>query len=218
MPTTKADDTIAIPAADWASLQARLAALESGAASPSAPPVAAPFAGESFAASLAQAFVAAQTHSALTAADPTSRRWAELAQMARDQPLWPQARYQCKSLITGASFTAVVSPSRTFPSGRVVNLEDYRQADDFLTRFPCPCLPEDMLNEKGQPSAVLKQHMYAEGWRADLREYVGKPFNPALNPEVAARLERLKAEALANIEAESKAVVASAQPDETKVS
>jgi len=213
---TKADDTVTIPAADWANIQARLAALESGAAQPVAPPVAAPtaqpFTPEAFAAAL----VFAQRQATLEGGD-NAARYAQLMELARNQPLWPQARYQCKSLITGATFTAVVSPSRTFPNGRIVNLEDYRQADDFLTRFPCPCLPEDMMNEKGQPSAVLKQHCYAEGWRADLREYVGKPFNPALNPEVAARLERLKAEALANIEAESKAVVASAQPDETKV-
>jgi hypothetical protein len=215
MPTK--EDTVTIPAADWASIQARLAALESGAAQPIAPPVAAPtaqpFTPEAFAAAL----VFAQRQATLEGGD-NAARYAQLMELDRNRPLWPQARYQCKSLITGSTFVAVVSPSRAFPNGRIVNLEDYRLADNFLERFPCPCFPEDMTTEKGQPSAVLKQHMYAEGWRADLREYVGKPFNPALNPEVAARLERLKAEALANIEAESKAVVASAQPDETKVS
>ncbi len=102
-----------------------------------------------------------------------------------------------------------------------MNLEDYRIADDFDQRFPAPLLEEDKKNPNGQPSVAYKQHCYEFGWRADLREYVGKAFNPVLNPEVAAKLERITAAAMAEIEAESKAVVAAAQPVEpveTKVS
>jgi hypothetical protein len=125
--------------------------------------------------------------------------------------------YECRSLLTGSTFVAVVSVSRTFPQGRIVELRDYKLADDFDARFPFPGAEEDKTNEKGRPSVHYRQHMYAEGWRRDLNEYVGRAFDPALNPEVAAKLERLKAKALAEIESESAAVVAAAQPVETKV-
>jgi hypothetical protein len=212
MPTTKADDTIAIPAADWASLQARLAVLEAAAAQPAAAAASAPFSAESF----ATAFLNAQRMQNLETPGIVGK-YAEMLEADRHRVSWPQAMYECRSLLTGASFTAVVSPSRTFPQGRIVDLRDYRQDDDFDTRFPFHGAEEDKTNAKGQPSVHYKQHCYAEGWRKDLNEYVGKSFNPALVPEVAAKLERLKAEALAEIESESAAVVAAAQPIETKV-
>jgi hypothetical protein len=211
MSVTK-EETVLIPAADLASLQSRLAALEAAAAQPAAAATPAPFSAEAF----ATAFLTAQR--AQNIEDPgINGRLAALLEADRHRVVWPQSMYECRSLLTGSTFVAVVSVSRTFPQGRIVELRDYKLADDFDARFPFPGAEEDKTNEKGRPSVHYRQHMYAEGWRRDLNEYVGRAFDPALNPEVAAKLERLKAKALAEIESESAAVVAAAQPVETKV-
>lgn len=97
---------------------------------------------------------------------------------------------KCQSTETGATFTAIVTPSRKYPEGRVVSLEDYRQPEDAAEK-----LPEGMRqkNPDGTWNMAAKQWLFQNYWQADLIRYVGKPLPAHVQCDVQAKIKSLGA-------------------------
>lgn len=81
------------------------------------------------------------------------------------------------SLETKATFLAVVTTSKSFPSGRVLALKDYtypQGIDSHVTEGGL--VPEGMaiLLPNGNPDRTYKQWRWENFWKVDLARYVGK--------------------------------------------
>ena len=108
----------------------------------------------------------------------------EQSKFAEREPGRPHDRIKCVSP-TGAKFTAVVGISKEFPdNGRVVKLEDYEYPPDAVL-FPASVdgsrkhlVTDERGNSvPGQLTPEANSYRYQTTYRADLRQYVGKPFD-----------------------------------------
>jgi hypothetical protein len=115
----------------------------------------------------------------------------ELHQDLRDSltkmtPL-PQQNVLCKSPHTGATFVAEVSPSRSYPQGRIIRISDYQWPDGHdRHQNEGGLVPDGMQifrKDTGQPYADYKQWKWSEFFQVDLRAWVGKPLPPYLRAD-----------------------------------
>jgi len=182
MSVTK-EETVLIPAADLASLQSRLAASNRRcAARRSRNPR-----------SIQCRGICDCVFDRATSAKPRGpRNQRKIGGIARSRPSSVVCRRACTNAEACSRQHVRCGRERVayVPQGRIVELRDYKLADDFDARFPFPGAEEDKTNEKGQPSVHYRQHCYSEGWRKDLNEYVGKAFDPTLNPEVCGQARK----------------------------
>ena len=116
-----------------------------------------------------------------------ARIHAELGTPVPDRTPHATTHVACYNEDTGSRFTAVVAKSRTFPTGRVVDLISYRYPDDIGRRSPVTVSKRD---SNGDPTIPGRGGLTPEflQWRwenydkADRAAYVGK---------AASRLPRL---------------------------
>lgn len=113
-----------------------------------------------------------------------------LALQERPTPEVEPVRVKCVSP-TGAHFTAIVVPSRAFPQGRVVKIEDYLYPASAALRaagMSCVDGPDAITlsgnlyypqghERAGRLTPDAKQHVWETTYQADLRDFVGKPIH-----------------------------------------
>lgn len=156
------------------------------------------------------------------ALNPTQNE--RLALQERPEAPEPE-RVECVSP-SGARFVAVIAPSRTYPQGRVVQLDDYRYPSNAILRacgYPCVDGPETfalpgnvLYPEKHESAGKLtpdaKQYVWTQTYQADLRAFVGKPLDWQYRADTQHILDKVKTQAeeahraaMAQAEAEAKA-------------
>jgi hypothetical protein len=86
-----------------------------------------------------------------------------------------EERYECVRSETGATFTAVIAASSTFPLGRVVRIEDYAHPADLDARLVAMGMKTTKDGNR-YVDAITKQWVWAEFFREDLKRFVGKPL------------------------------------------
>lgn len=104
---------------------------------------------------------------------------------------------------TGATFTARVVKSRTYPQGRVVQLDDYRQPEGFDVPARSgglyPGEVEQIFasnagsQERKDYSVQFKKWSWETYWREDLRAFVGKPLPLHIRVDMQAKMASLEA-------------------------
>ena len=85
-------------------------------------------------------------------------------------------RVPCKT-DEGTSFTAIVVPSRTHKTGRVVRLDDYKfPADIEVPQAQGGKAPDNMRirHKDGAHTKEFKHLLWSNDYQADLRQYVGR--------------------------------------------
>lgn len=86
-----------------------------------------------------------------------------------------------KSEVTGGTFQARVVESRGFPEGRIVDLVDYKYPAGYNVKSEegglIPRGLKSHRDDNGHPLTIYKQWLWAEFWKKDLIEYVGKPMS-----------------------------------------
>lgn len=137
---------------------------------------------------------------------------AQAAVSARE-PGRPHARIACVST-NGAKFNAVVAASKEFPDfGRVKTLEDYQ--------YPERAFPPEMDQFNGIPITELtveaKSWLYKNTYQADLRKYVGEPFDITIRADMQDQVNKIRAEReskmLADLSALTAPEVGATQPE-----
>ena len=140
---------------------------------------------------------------------------AEQAKFQEREPGRPHDRIKCVSP-TGSTFTAVVGVSKAFPDhGRVVKLEDYEYPPDHVL-FPASAdgsrkhLATDERGNSipGQLTPESNSYRYQTTYRADLRAYVGQPFDRTLDVANAAKVAEMRAALDAEAAKRTAAIVA----------
>jgi len=113
-----------------------------------------------------------------------------LALQERPAPEVEPVRVACVSP-SGAQFTAVVVPSRAFPQGRVVKIEDYLYPASAALRaagMSCVDGPDTITlsgnlyypqghERAGRLTPDAKQYVWETTYQADLRAFVGNPIH-----------------------------------------
>lgn len=122
------------------------------------------------------------------------------------QPPPPEQRVACVAP-SGAHFDAVIVPSRTYPGGRVVNLDNFRYPPDphlLDAGYPCHEGPETFEWPRGLEIVVpsgefkgnltldAKRHLDQTIYPEDLRRYVGGPLDPFIRADRQADLKRIR--------------------------
>lgn len=116
----------------------------------------------------------------------------------KDRPPIPVQLIPCKSPLTGATFTAKVSPSRKFPGGRIIDLLDYVHPEGTEKHVEEGGLvPKGMIMKRpdGILEAQYKLWRYREFWLKDLQQFNGKPMTSYIELNSVLERERLEVEA-----------------------
>jgi len=112
------------------------------------------------------------------------------------RPLHPIERFPCHSPTTGNAFVAVVTrkmrdgePDPRFPDGQITSLERYELCEAFQAKIP-PKIE----------GPVRAQWLWAQGYQADLRAFVGKGASALLTArdDLKEKLEAFTREAAAS--------------------
>lgn len=100
-------------------------------------------------------------------------------QRGLNRPPIPESFVACRSPITGATFRVRLAMSKTFPSGRVVEIVDYVRPPGWDQSKGQGGLyegdAETMTDEKGNPSKKYVGWVYKSFWQKDWNELSGKP-------------------------------------------
>lgn len=114
----------------------------------------------------------------------------------KQMPALPEETHACESPITGATFTARVLKSRSWPMGRIVELVDYKHPDGTDVHVAdggrCPD-GKPIRHKDGSLTVDFKQWRYQEFWKRDLVDLVGKPFASYYSIEEADRRRAIDA-------------------------
>lgn len=134
------------------------------------------------------------------------------AMRGHDRPPLVERMIACKSPATGSTFQARIVESRGWPQGKVVDLVDYTHPDGIDKHVADGGIVPDGLNIRigadragkaklpdgteitisvGDFTPEYKMWKYAEYWKRDLVEFVGKPFAEYIRakPEAAQAAE-----------------------------
>lgn len=108
-------------------------------------------------------------------------------------PGQPHARIPCVSP-TGARFVAVVAASKSHPKyGRVIKLEDYQYPEIEWPQGMTVYMPDATGNLTTNLTPNAKQHLAVTTWQADLKRYVGQPFDPMIREDLQPQIKQMEA-------------------------
>lgn len=108
----------------------------------------------------------------------------------KDRPLPPEELVECASPITGATFTARLIASRTYPAGRVIELLEYtRPAGWDRHKVDGGLVPDgmEMVSQfrPGKPDALYANWVRKTFWEKDLEVLVGRALPPQWRVDAA---------------------------------
>jgi hypothetical protein len=97
----------------------------------------------------------------------------------KDKPLPKEDHVKCVSPLTGARFTAHLLWSRTYPEGRVIEIEDYERPPGWdVSRANGGAVPDglEMKDQSGRPAKRYTNWLRIEYWQKDLVALISKPL------------------------------------------
>lgn len=121
-------------------------------------------------------------------------------------PKLPEEFVECISP-SGATFTAVIVASKTYPAGRVVRLTNYLYPSNDILRmigthacvegpqtwdWPVGMTVVDEVTHKLTPEA--NQLLAVQTWKRDLKEYVSKPLDVTIRVDRQKDLQKFRAQ------------------------